>query len=156
MGKKRPAKGNLGGLENDLAAAKAEIAVLTRIIESLVEKSHGQDPAKVVESLLTGLAPLFLGYRDQKGETKAKVADLGNIMAGLDETAGTERGVWFPDVEFDESMEPRERWPEPGTISGTSQDPTIYRMTPNGVERTDGQQMFQAGQTAPPPDSATE
>jgi hypothetical protein len=130
--------------------------VLERILESVVEKSRDIDPAKVVESLLTGLAPLFLGYRDQKTDQKTRINDLGNIMAGLDESAGTERGVWFPDVEFDEAMEPREKWPEPGSISGTPVGPTTYRTTPNGVERADQQPMFRAGQTGPPPASATE
>src|SRR5215831_10225971 len=119
-----------------------------------------ENPKEMVESLLSGLAPLFLGYRDGQKSQQTRLQDMitGMGSQGLDDTAGVERGLWFPDVEFDESMEGPERWPEPGTISGKPNGTMLpqHRVVDGSVTRTDGQQMFTAGTTAPPPESATE
>jgi hypothetical protein len=116
----------------------------------------------MVECLLSGITPLILGYRDGQKDDKSRLNDIitGMSAQGLDEAAGVERGVWFPDVEFDDSMEAPEKWPEPGTISGTPILPQTrqrnHQYTDGTTSRTDGQQMFEAGTTAPPPESATE
>lgn len=142
--------------QQEIDALRAECRALTKVVEMLA-------PKEMIESLLSGITPLFLGYKDGQKLQTDRIRDVltGMSAQGLDESAGVERGVWFPDVEFDESMEAPERWPEPGTISGipngSSTAPvTTHRIAGDSVARTDNQPMFRAGTTAPPPDSGIE
>jgi hypothetical protein len=116
-----------------------------------------------MESVFAGLTPLMLGYRADGTENRTRVQEIITAMGsqGLDERGGiTER--YYPDVEFDETMEAADRWPTPQSISQPVKETVVTLNGSHGIDdtghvtRTDGSPMFQAGATTPPPASATE
>jgi hypothetical protein len=140
--------------ESAAAAANNTVAALLDEVRALNTALRDQ-PA----TILTNLTPLFLGYRDPIAKDSKQIADTVGSGVSFDDK---ERGVWFPDIEFDETMESRDRWPEPGRIStpptGMTRpvDDANHTVLNGTVMRNDGQTMFQAGATSPPPESGVE
>ena len=132
-------------------AADEIIAEQARQIAKLTEALSHQP-----ETILSNLAPLFIGYREDTAKSQAQTR-LQQMITGANEDV--ERGVWFPDIEFDESMESRDKWPQSGRISGPpvgQTNLTDHKITNGEVGRSDGQPMFRAGSTSPPPESGLE
>jgi hypothetical protein len=153
-GAKSRESGEIAELERKLESARAETAAALRLVETVLARDTPKD---MIEAILAGLAPLFLGYRDPSVIDKT----VKNAIVGSTQIDDIERGVWFPDIEFDEAMEPPEKWPTKTTISGNPTEPstpsgTEYRVANGQVTRKDGQSMFQAGATSPPPVSGNE
>jgi hypothetical protein len=119
--------------------------------------SREPDTKQLIESLLTGIAPLIIGYQSSP-EAQAK-----QILSRAAQSFDEGHDVFFPDVEFDEHMENPSRWPIPGMISQPQTTPPpvttlngSYRIENGETVRSDGEVMFQAGMTGPPAESANE
>jgi hypothetical protein len=140
--------------ESAAIAANETISALLDEVAKLTDALRDQPG-----SILTNLTPLFLGYREDPAKETKKQQMITDLGVSFDDK---ERGVWFPDIEFDEAMESSDKWPVPGQISGPPTGMTERMDEPNHsiqngrVARTDGQTMFQAGATAPPPESGVE
>jgi hypothetical protein len=127
-------------------------------IELLAREVHSPDTT--IRTLLDGIAPLVVGYQREPEKTNP-MEQIAMGSLGFNERAGVTDGTWFPDVEFDISMEDPSRWPQPGHLNPIQQPhPTTlngsYRIENGHAVRNDGEPMFRVGETAPPPDSATE
>jgi hypothetical protein len=136
-------------LRHRIAELESHNAILIDLLKS-------NDSKTTIEALLHGITPLLIGYQDASTAKSAKSQDMLAMGAqGLDERVGVGEGVWFPDVEFDTAMEDPNLWPDPGSM-GTPTTPTqstaSYAIANGKSVRRDGQQMFQAGATTPPPD----
>lgn len=164
--------------ENEISSTRERANVATRLAESsqrtadrmveVVAELHKQlsrQPEVVVESILTGIAPLFIGYRDDTTDNSRLQAALTGMGAlGLDADSTESRG-YYPDIEFDESMESRDRWPMTATEMSAQTLPGSRATTIDGdhamangqAVRTDGQTMFTSGSgLTSPPGNATE
>lgn len=100
----------------------ATLLVLTTITLWLAHtsRSSAKDLADAIATILEangkGQAQA-LGYTPSPNYPVPTMGDLG-----LDNNAGVEEGRWFPDIEFDPSMEAEGLWPRPGYISPAASD----------------------------------
>lgn len=155
MGKKK--------LQRRIAQLERERDIAQHQVDILLSRDNRTDTKEVIKSLLDGITPLIIGYQNQNSDQRTRVQEIITAMGsqGLDEKAGVGEGQWFPDVEFDMSMEAPSRWPTANTISqptkpGVNTLNGSYRIENGQAVRNDGAPMFQAGQTAPPPESGIE
>jgi hypothetical protein len=146
-------KDRIGAKSAYIAELEAEIRVMRRILAEM-------DPKSVIESVFAGLTPLMLGYRADETGKRTRVQEIITAMGsqGLDERGGV-TDTYYPDVEFDESMEAATRWPTPQSISQPVKNTVVTLDGSHGIAngeavRTDGQPMFRPGATTPPPASA--
>lgn len=72
-------------------------------------------PEVLSESLLTGLAAILAPQFQSPSESPPEESSME--AQGLNDMAGVDRGVWYPETEFDIAMEDTTRWPTPGHIS---------------------------------------
>lgn len=143
-------------LEREQVQREQTTALLAELHRQLARQ-----PEVVVESILTGIAPLFIGYQNQ-GDDNARIQAIVTAMGEQDlDNMGGSRG-YYPNIEFDESMEARSQWPvSPDEMSAqtlpgsrTTMVGREHQMTDNGetTVRKDGQTMFTSGsgRTSPP------
>ena len=134
------------------AARVAGDEMIDRLIGELgrLSSALAVQPATVLEAL----TPLLVGHPPSDGGVQ-----LQRLLSTGEGEEGAQ-GAWFPEIEFDESMESREKWPDPrSTISSTPNGGNgmgSHEVVGETVARSDGQPMFQAGTTAPRPVSGTE
>lgn len=129
----------------------AELTALVGKLAAALERG----PETISESILSGLSTILNGYAQAAADSRDEALQTLSMNAlGLDNEGGTERGAFFPDVEFDDWAGPL---PTPGMMTsspvsaGMDQMP-VHQIDGNGrVHRMDGQPMFQAGTSGPPP-----
>jgi hypothetical protein len=143
-------------LKQRIAELERENIQLAAMLDMALRKNDS--PGHMIEAILQGIAPLFIGYKQNTVDTRAQ-----EIMGAIGEQAyGTPpEHPYFPDVEFDPYMESATSWPTAGEISQPTKPQVTtlngsYRIENGEPVRSDGEVMFQAGTTGPPPDSAIE
>lgn len=161
--KYRESQGEIADLRRQLISANATAQSSQQIVARLMDqvaaltKDLTRSPEVLSEAIMTGISTILNGYQVAATERDTKLAEeisMGGL--GLDNTGGTPAGHFFPDIEFDDFVEKREHWPTPGMMTSSPVTPSegqhpVHQVANGQVTRTDGQAMFQAGTSGPPP-----
>lgn len=161
--KYRESQGTIVALEQSLVAANAMAQssqqIVTRLMDQVaaLTKDIVRSPEVLSEAIMTGISTILNGYQVAATERDQKLAeDISMSGLGLDNTGGTPAGHFFPDIEFDDFVETSAQWPTPGMMTSSQVTPSegqhpVHQVANGQVTRTDGQPMFQAGTSGPPP-----